>query len=190
MNLYLPYEESFCKNLACLDDKTLNEQIADCYIVLSEFISTNGKRPRNKFYKHYFKYIAFLAEYGQIALLEYHYRFTTYHRLNDSYNNLMWSFSKLGIGKSKIKLLFFREIEIENHSITYVIKTKYVGGLYQDSLKEKWVLQLRKRPSVLKWTNRPIPGFFDYAEESKKALEYRREVRNKNKIKKDWLNIF
>ena len=157
---------------------------------MSEFISTNGKRPRNKFYKHYFKYIAFLAEYGQIALLEYHYRFTTYHRLNDSYNNLMWSFSKLGIGKSKIKLLFFREIEIENHSITYVIKTKYVGGLYQDSLKEKWVLQLRKRPSVLKWTNRPIPGFFDYAEESKKALEYRREFRNKNKIKKDWLNIF
>lgn len=179
MNLYLPYEESFCKNIACLDDKTLNEQIADCYILLSDFISTGGKRPKNKLYKHYFKCMSFLVEYGQIALLEYHYRFNNYHRLNDSYNNLMQSFSKLGIGKSKIKLLFFKEIEIENHLTAYVIKTKYVGKLYQDSLKEKWILQLRKRPSVLKWTNRPIPEFFEYAEESKRALEYRHEIRSK-----------
>lgn len=171
MNLILPYGSNIMKNIIALDDQSLSNQIIDCYNILKFYIHNyngNYRQIKDKVIFHYVKHNAlnFVSDYGQIALLEYHYRMGKYHKYNDWFVDLQRNLNQLlkntpQISRDKIKLIYAQEIQLNNViGIDYIIKTKNVEELYKTYLINRWEENIREHARVPEWTKREIPEFF------------------------------
>ena len=161
MNVFLPFPDNIEKSIRCLDDLRLTKQILECQTIVNVYNGAKGysNHPIVKHYVSSIRQIKFVQYYAYKCCKEFEYRFGKKHAYAERFPRVAYFF-----GTPQFMPLY---VEGSKPYQLRCTDPDVVGNLFREKLIYKWITDKK----IPRWTNRPIPKFFEECENNPVFLQ-------------------